>query len=90
MQDGRGLNGGDAAEGCQAAGEVVVQGGGAGAQGLGVEVTGAGGGGNEGELVVAGEHGRTRSRGRHRRLDPANQLAWRRLGGWCDEIGSVG
>ena len=33
---------------------------------------------------------RTAPWGRHRRLGPANQFAWRRLSGSCDEIGSVG
>jgi putative transposase len=31
-----------------------------------------------------------RALGRHHRLGPASRLAWRRLGGSCGEIGSVG
>jgi hypothetical protein len=33
---------------------------------------------------------RTGPWGRHRRWSPTNQLSWRRLGGSCDETGSVG
>jgi transposase InsO family protein len=33
---------------------------------------------------------RTGRWGRHHRLGPASRLAWRRLGGSCGEIGSVG